>query len=229
MNRNYRADDIDYRLDIAGFYPLDVLVTGCTGAGKSTTLNSLFEKAVAGVGYGSDPYTMEVSPYLFTKKVRLWDTPGLGDGVESDQIHENKLKDILWNKCTIDNEEYALIDMVLVIVDGTVRDLGTTYHLIRDVIAPNIQTDRILVAVNQADMAMKGRHFDYCNCNPDRELTRFLDEQSESVRRRINEATGVNIERPVYYSAEYNYNVDGFYDYIIDHIPRCRRKLKTIA
>lgn len=79
------------------------------------------------------------------------------------------------------------------------------------------------------DMAMKGRHFDYSNCNPDRELTRFLNEQAESVRRRIREAIGVTIAKPVYYSAEYNYNVDRFYDFIIDHIPICRRKLKTMS
>lgn len=35
--------------------------------------------------------------------------------------------------------------------------MGTTYRLLNEVIVPNFQKERILVAINQADMAMKGR------------------------------------------------------------------------
>ena len=49
--------------------------------------------------------------------------------------------------------------MVLVIIEGSNRDMGTTYQLLNEVVIPNIQSDRILVAINQADFAMKGRHW----------------------------------------------------------------------
>ena len=46
---NYRVRDIEKKLEKAKFRPLDVMVTGVTGAGKSTTLNTIFKKNVATV------------------------------------------------------------------------------------------------------------------------------------------------------------------------------------
>ena len=60
MYENYRKDDIENHLNKIGFTPLDVMVTGATGAGKSSTLNSFFDKTVAKVGDGVDPETMEL-------------------------------------------------------------------------------------------------------------------------------------------------------------------------
>lgn len=62
MKNNYRADDINERLNNAGYHPLDVMVTGVTGAGKSSTLNMLFEKEVAAVGRRADPTNMYIEP-----------------------------------------------------------------------------------------------------------------------------------------------------------------------
>ena len=55
---DYRIRDIEKKLEKARFRPLDVMVTGVTGAGKSTTLNTIFRKNVATVGNGVDPETM---------------------------------------------------------------------------------------------------------------------------------------------------------------------------
>ena len=59
----YRTDDIEKNLEKMGIRPLDVMVTGVTGAGKSTTLNAFFQKKVAKVGDGVDPETMELDAY----------------------------------------------------------------------------------------------------------------------------------------------------------------------
>lgn len=72
---------------------------------------------------------------------------------------------------------------------------------------------------------MKGRHWDEQNNRPDAILYDFLEEKAESVKARIKEGTGVSICRPVYYSAEKNYNIDKLMDMIIDHMPRERREL----
>ena len=85
MYENYRKDDIENHISKIGFRPLDVMVTGATGAGKSSTLNSFFDKTVAKVGDGVDPETMELDSYSLTEKMRFWDTPGLGD-VRSDRV-----------------------------------------------------------------------------------------------------------------------------------------------
>ncbi len=225
MYADYRLADLTQKMKIMQIRPLDVMVTGVTGAGKSTTLNSLFEKCVAKVGNGVDPETMNLTSYMLNDVARFWDTPGLGDGVERDKIHAKKIVDLLYKTYNVDGRNYGWIDMVLVIIEGINRDMGSTYRLLNEIIVPNFQRDRILVAINQSDVAMKGRHWDSYYNRPDDTLESFLNEQANSIQRRVREATGVNIIKPVYYSGEYSYNVNKLMDLIIDNIPVNRRDL----
>ena len=219
----YRSNDILKNLRIIGVKPLDIMVTGVTGAGKSTTLNSFFQRNVAKVGDGVDPETMELDSYRLNDFFRIWDTPGLGDGVEIDKIHKKKMLDLLYKKYSMKQGGFGFIDMAIIIIEGSNRDMGTTYTLLNEVIVPSIQKDRILVIINQADMAMKGYHWDYENNTPDDKLIDFLEEQAISIQKRVKEATGVEIIKPVYYSAEYNWNIKTVFDFIIDHMPKKRR------
>lgn len=221
----YRTNDIDSKLRIARFRPLDVMVTGVTGAGKSTTLNSFFQKQIAKVGDGVDPETMELTSYQLNDVFRLWDTPGLGDGVEADKRHSKRLVDLLYMTYSLDNKTYRFIDMVVVVIEGSNRDMGTTYKLLNEVIVPNIQGDRILVVINQADVAMKGRNWDNNYNVPNIILQNFLEEKAISIQKRVKEATGISIRKPIYYSAEKNYNIDKLFDFIIDNMPLQRRNL----
>lgn len=225
MNKYYRVEDIDRNLSIARFRPLDVLVVGGTGAGKSSTLNALFEQEVAKVGRGTDPETMRVSSMNLNELLRFWDTPGLGDNIDSDKKYSQELVKKLYESCVIEEKRYGLIDTVLVILDGSGRDMGTTYSLLNDIIAPNIQVNRILVAINQADVAMKGRHWNEKQNCPDEVLLKFLEDKAESVRSRLTEATSIKVSKPVYFSAERGYNVEKLLDMIIDNMPKERRKL----
>ncbi len=223
--KTYRTEDIDANLRQMRICPLDVMVVGATGAGKSTTLNAFFQRNIARVGTGVDPETMELESYKLNDFFRVWDTPGLGDGVKNDQIHKKKIIDLLYKDYTLDGKTYGLIDMAVVIVEGINRDMGTTYSLLNEVIVPNIQNDRIFVIINQADVALKGRHWNYDTNSPDAQLISYLDQQAISIQRRVKEATGVSIEKPVYYSAEFGWNVQAVLDFIIDHMPKCRREL----
>lgn len=225
MNSLYRIDDIDKNLNIARFRPLDVLILGGTGAGKSSTINSLFEQEVARVGRSCDPETMNISSIKLNESLRFWDSPGLGDNVSSDKDYSKRLVDMLYKDYYMDNRKYGFIDTVLVILDGSCRDMGTTYRLLNEVVKPNFQVDRILVAINQADIAMKGRHWnDRKNC-PDDALLKFLKDKAKSVQSRLAEATNVKVSMPVFYSAERNYNVEKLLDMIIDNMPKERREL----
>lgn len=205
--------------------PLDIMITGVTGAGKSTTINSIFNKSLAEVGRGVEPETMGLNSYTLNDCLRLWDTPGLGDGIKQDQIHSKKIIDLLYKTYSLDSNNYGFIDMVLIIIEGSNRDMGTNYKLINEVIVPNIQRERVLVAINQADMAMKGRHWDSLNNKPKERLKEFLDAQVISIQNRVKEATGVDIIEPVYYSAENNYNVGALLDLLIDNMPKNRRTI----
>lgn len=180
---------------------VNIMITGATGCGKSSTINAMFDTEVARVGVGVDPETMEIEKYELDNLI-LWDTPGLGDGKEADNRHA---KNIIKKLAEVDEEGNALIDLVLVILDGGTRDLGTSYELINNVIIPNLgeeKEERILVAINQADMAMKGRNWDYDKNEPNQHLVTFLEEKVRSVRDRVYEATGVRVD-PIYYSAGY--------------------------
>ena len=214
--RDYRKMDIEKKLEKARFMPLDVMVTGVTGAGKSTTLNTIFRKNVAIVGNGVDPETMSLEFYSLND---------VFNGVKNDEIHKRKLVDLLYKTYSLDGNIYGWIDSAIVVLEGLNRDMGSTYTLLNEVIVPNIQADRILVAINQADMAMKGRHWNKETNEPDEILIEFLEKQASSIQNRVKEATGVTIRKPVYYSAEYGYNIEKLLDFIIDNIILERRQL----
>jgi len=221
MYKNYRYAELSKKSKEVGIV-FDVMVTGVTGAGKSTTLNSVFQQAVSKVGRGVEPETMNLDSYMLNDAFRLWDTPGLGDGKQKDKEHAKLLIDLLYKDYGDNN---GWVDSVLVIIEGSNRDMGTTYKLLNDIIVPNFQKERILVAVNQADLAMKGRYWDYDSNKPMNKLQDFLEEQVDSIQRRVKEATGVNIIRPIYYSAEYGYNVDKLMDLLIDNMPKKKRDI----
>lgn len=208
---------------------INLMITGATGCGKSSTINAMFNKEVAKVGEGADPETMTIQKYEYGN-LTLWDSPGLGDGKENDIKHS---KNIIAKLSELDEDGDLLIDLVLVILNGGSRDLGTSYELINNVIIPNLGKEkdkRILVAINQADNAMSGKHWNSEEHCPDQRLEEFLKEKCESVRRRIREATGVDVE-PIYYSAGYTedgiqeppYNLSKLFLHILRHTPTEKR------
>ena len=208
---------------------LNLMITGATGSGKSSTINALFNMEVAKVGVTSDPETMEITNYTLGNLV-LWDTPGLGDGKEADARHTKNIINKLLEK---DEKGNLLIDLVLIILDGSSRDLGTSYELINNVIIPNLGEDknRVLIAINQADIAMKGRYWNHEENKPESELVEFLDEKVKSVHERIKEGTGLDIT-PIYYSAGFKeeggsqekpYNLSKLLYYIIKLTPKNKR------
>ncbi|MEE1260151.1 MAG: GTPase [Paludibacteraceae bacterium] len=209
---------------------MNIMVTGATGCGKSSTINALFDTEKAQVGVGVNPETMAIGRYDFDNLI-IWDTPGLGDGVEADKQHTENIIKKLHEK---DSNGNLLIDLVLVILDASSRDLGTSYDLINNVIIPNLgdnKEGRILVALNQCDMAMKGRYWDNETHMPEQQLVDFLEDKVASVRNRIYNSTQVDVD-PIYYSAgfkepgkpqETSFNVNKLLYYIISKAPKEKR------
>lgn len=213
---------------------INLMITGATGVGKSSTINALFGEEVAKVGVSVDPETMTISKYEL-KNLVIWDTPGLGDSVEKDKVHA---QNIIKKLRETDRNGNLLIDLVLVILEGGSRDMGTSRELIRSVIMPNLgpsKENRILVAINQADQAMKGHYWNEEENRPEPKLEAFLEDKVESVKKRIYEDTGVNIT-PIYYSAGFKeedlpqikpYNLSKLLYYIVKYTP-LRKRLSII-
>lgn len=208
----------------------NIILIGAAGSGKSSTVNALFNMQVAKVGVGADPETSDITSYTLDN-LTIWDTPGIGDGVKSDARYCRTLINKL---SETDKNGEPLIDLVMVVLDASSKDLGASFDLINNVVIPCLgkeNKNRILIGLNQADVAMKGKHWDYEKNEPDEVLLTFLKRKAESVRRRIQEGTGLN-SRPIYYCAGYKeaggeqckpYNLTKLLYYIIKSIPMEKR------
>lgn len=228
--KNYRYDDLMGKIcNHSLLRPLDVLLVGGTGSGKSSTLNVLFNENIAKVGDGVDPETQVISSHSLHEYLRIHDSAGLGDGKAADLEHAKNITAKLHETCSVSGVKYGFIDLVLVLLDGGSRDLGTAFNLLESVVLRSIHPERVIVAINQADMAMKGRDWNSTRNQPGAELKLFLDEKAKSVQRRVKESTGLSIRMPVYYSALYGFNVDKLMDSIIEHLPMQRRPINDVS
>ena len=209
---------------------VNIMLVGATGSGKSSTINAMFDMNVAKVGVGVDPETSIISKFELDNLI-IWDTPGLGDGVGRDKEITREIIDKL-SELGVDGK--PLIDLVVVIMDSSSKDLGTSYDLINNVIIPTLGSEaekRIIIGLNQADIAMKGKHWNKEENKPDDVLNDFLKKKADSVRSRIKEGTGLDLI-PICYCAGYSedgeeqckpYNLIKLLHGIIQVIPREKR------
>ena len=217
-------NDILYKnIEILKEQKLNILFVGATGVGKSSTINAIFNTEIAKVGYSVNPETATIQKYEIDNIV-LWDTPGLGDDPDKDKQYAIQIANALKAK---DADGQLLIDEVVVIIDGSNRDMKTTYEVIENVIIPYVnESNRIIIAINQCDMALKGRYWNYDENRPDSQLSVFLDEKVISVKNRIKESTGIDTY-PIYYSALHNYNISKLLLTMLRGMPENKRFLFT--
>lgn len=222
--KNRSQNLLSNKLKSIGVYPIDIMIIGATGSGKSSTINALSKSYISKVGNSVNPETMEISSFRLSDDFRFWDTAGLGDGIANDERHSKNIIDLLYKEYYVNNYKYGFIDVVLVVLEGGIRDMGTVYQLLNEVVIPNFQKSRVIVAINQADMAMKGNYWNKIENRPEKELINFLEDKAKSIKNRVKEATNINIRKPIYYSAEYGYNIDVLLEKIIDCLPSEKRK-----
>lgn len=216
---DYRRNDVKQRVTQMGAYPLDMMLVGATGSGKSSTINCLTGTSLAKASDGADPETMDIQSYQINRYFRLWDTPGLGDSPEQDQRHLQKMRRLLEQNYRMNDTEYRLIDLAMLIVDGGQRELLSTIKVLNELIIPVIGADRVILAVNQADRAMKGRYWDRKNQSAAPELTKFLEQQAIELHQRLQQSTGHRLPVPICYSATEHFRVNDLLDQVIQRVP----------
>ena len=200
---------------------LNIMFVGATGVGKSSTINAIFNTEIARVGYSVDPQTFSVQKYEMDN-LTLWDTPGLGDNPEKDRRYADQIVNTLKAKGRDGN---LLIDAVVVLIDGSNRDMGTTYEALEQIVIPYIgDNSRLVIAINKCDEAMYGRHWNSEENKPDAQLISFLEEKVSSVRKRLVASTGTSTN-PLYYSALCHYNVNKLLLTMLKSIPETKRFL----
>lgn len=178
--------------------PLNVLVTGAAGSGKTSTIDALFKARDGHICLKTFSASSGMTRYDFGGLV-VWECPGLGGDEANEEHNVHVLRQLLGER---DKDGRPLIDLALLLVDASRRDLGTTFDLLNQVLIPSFEAceHRLVVALNQADLAMKGRHWDFDAGMPLPPLREFLDEKAASLARRLHENTGLHCA-PIYYSA----------------------------
>lgn len=218
---------------------LSLLVVGGTGVGKSSTINAMFEisgkDCVANVGVGATPETMETECYHLNN-LTIYDSPGIGDDISKDKSHLEKIKNLLIQRN--ENNE-ALIDMVLIIASAESRDLGSCYTLVEEIMPLLEDKSRILIALNKCDRGGldSSEIFDYTKNQPSEFLLETLEEKSKTIQERIKNSTGIDVE-VVYYSAgeirkrdgvkQPSYNLAKLFYCIAQHTPKKKRFIYKI-
>ncbi|STP08676.1 GTPase family protein [Helicobacter cinaedi] len=184
--------------------PLNILLIGGTGVGKSSTINAIYGANKVKVGSNPNPQTQEIEQCQISKNITLYDSPGLGEGSEKDKQHMEKIHKLLTDT---DGNGNAKIDLALVITDATVKGLGQEYETIKYLLKTLGDSKRILIGLNKCDCAVSERYFDRENNKLGKEQEQFLQDKVADLQKRIKTDTGLSLRKDdiVYYSA-------GFYD-----------------
>ncbi len=211
---------------------INLLVIGATGVGKSSTVNALFntntikKKDIATIGYGVSPQTQYIKAYSLAK-LTIWDTPGFGDSL-NDTNFASEVEKLLQTKM---ENGFGLIDMAIVILDGSSKDIGTSIDIINNILIPNFGKEaqsRILVAINKIDLIKGGRYWDYKENRPLHYLEEYLNTLTSDIKSRIHDVTNIEIE-PIIYSAgnisqkQHPYNLLNFINHILTNLPNEKR------
>lgn len=187
---------------------VNFLVVGATGVGKSSTINALFKKDQARVGYGVAPQTQGIQRYSSPgKSYNLWDSPGLGESVEADKRHLQHMTKL------INHRGHLEIHHLLVIIEANKRDLGSTYTIINNLASSRFK-DNITILINQADQAKKGQEWNHDSNEPMNSLLEFLHQQTQIIQQRIKSNTKLNIGTLIIYSAKTGYGMQSLGDYL---------------
>ncbi|MCR4812807.1 MAG: 50S ribosome-binding GTPase [Bacteroidales bacterium] len=198
--------------------PFRVAVVGQSGVGKSTTLNAVFglKNYTSDVAEG----TKDIEEKKFDMRdgfsLSIYDMPGIGYDMDKDAEYERMYAKILPD-----------CDVIVYIINAHSKDIGEDCRILRDVILPVCNTnkikDNLILAFNKIDTIgeMQDPNDPELRWNivenlPTEKLKKFIKVKLGDLTDKlideglIGGADSIEPHQVVFYSAVYNYNLQDF-------------------
>lgn len=193
----FKKSTLQLRLHELEDQPLNIMVAGPKGVGKTTTIKAMFGNDLAEEFNASSGITRFQNGNLV-----VWDYPGHNGDEQHDKMLDMQIGSTLSES---DTEGNPLIDMVVVVLDAAERNLNQGYRLICDVIVPALGNDfesRLVVGLNKVDLASHSYEWDFINDSPSNEVEIWPESTAALIRHCMLDESGLEIA-PVCYAADF--------------------------
>lgn len=198
-----------------------IAIIGFTGVGKSSTLNALFNAGqptsdVRSCTQNEAPIIGDVSKYTGSKgSVIIYDMPGLGEDVYSDQKHFETYKKVLpivdiavWTFHTGDRSMTPMQEAL----QGLIKYLGNDFQ------------SKLMFAINKADAIAPGESAWNKDLNsPSPEQRRNIAELERYIKEKIRQILPMWNGPIVTYSAKTHFRLSQLMTAMIETLPKERR------
>ena len=201
--------------------PFRVAIIGQSGVGKTSTLNAVFglNEYVSDVAEGTTKIEEHIFPIKDGFSLAIYDMPGLNNDIVKDMEYEEMYKSVL-PQC----------DVIVYIINAHSKDIGEDCRILKDIIMPICKEKDVLknmvIAVNKIDTIGQAEdpndpelRWDIINNVPTEKLKKYIKIKLGAISEKLIEEKiaglpknedAVSVDRIVFYSAVFNYNLRAF-------------------
>jgi predicted GTPase len=197
--------------------PPRIAMIGETGVGKTTTINAMFNAGLQTSHVKAcTQESLELSISVTELEgehgdIRVYDMPGLGEDIESDEKHKETYRRVLTD-----------CDVAVWVLDATTRHFTHTQEALRDLVGVAMgDLDRLVIGINKIDSIRPGTwNEEYNIYSPEQQIS--IQEKVADVREKIGKVCSIPDSRIVPYSAEKWYALETLFTAMLDACPEDR-------
>jgi len=202
--------------------PPRIALIGETGVGKSSTINVLFNQGLEishTVPCTKEPEELEpeefnvnIEEYICSKgTIIIIDMPGLGEDIETDELHKKAYFKIL-----------PSCDVAVWVLKADVRTMTQVQVYLRDVVGPAMGGfDKLVIGLNQVDTIQPGKWDENKNI-PSLEQQDSIGERIDDISKKIRRICPIEKDCIIPYSALMRYRLENLFRAMIDACPQKR-------